>query len=127
MPGPGTVDEDGTTRPALLAHWGLRVMAFLVDLGIPSIWAFAQDVGGRHVGAALGWGNMWGNLGAAASPVALQIIRDQAGCGNQKNEANPSRSSLRATLDATPRTSRDDHATLGPQPRGGSTVPMPLT
>jgi haloalkane dehalogenase len=26
-----------------------------------------------------------------------------------------------------PRTSRDDHATLGPQPRGGSTVPMSLT
>jgi MFS transporter, ACS family, glucarate transporter len=63
--------------------WGvvaaLTVMAFLVDLGIPSIWAFAQDVGGRHVGAALGWGNMWGNLGAAASPVALQIIRESYG------------------------------------------------
>jgi MFS family permease len=63
--------------------WGvvaaLTMMAFLVDLGIPSIWAFAQDVGGRHVGAALGWGNMWGNLGAAASPVALQIIRDSYG------------------------------------------------
>jgi MFS family permease len=54
-------------------------MAFLVDLGIPSIWAFAQDVGGRHVGAALGWGNMWGNLGAAVSPVALQLLRDSYG------------------------------------------------
>ena len=63
--------------------WGvvaaLTVMAFLVDLGIPSIWAFAQDVGGRHVGAALGWGNMWGNLGAAASPVALQMLRESYG------------------------------------------------
>jgi MFS family permease len=63
--------------------WGvvgaLTVMAFLVDLGIPSIWAFAQDVGGRHVGAALGWGNMWGNLGAAVSPVALQLLRDSYG------------------------------------------------
>ena len=63
--------------------WGvigaLTVMAFLVDLAIPSVWAFAQDVGGRHVGAALGWGNMWGNLGAAASPVALQLIRDEVG------------------------------------------------
>ena len=63
--------------------WGvigaLTVMAFLVDLAIPSVWAFAQDVGGRHVGAALGWGNMWGNLGAAASPVALQLIRSEYG------------------------------------------------
>jgi sugar phosphate permease len=63
--------------------WGviaaLTVMSILVDLGIPSIWAFAQDVGGRQVGAALGWGNMWGNLGAAVSPVALQLLRDRYG------------------------------------------------
>lgn len=51
----------------------------------------------------------------------------RAGCGNQSDEAGPSRASLRALLDATPRTSRDDHATLGPQPRGGSTVPVSLT
>jgi MFS transporter, ACS family, glucarate transporter len=63
--------------------WGvvtaLAVMAFLVDLGVPSIWAFAQDVGGRHVGAALGWGNMWGNFGAAVSPVMLQMVRESLG------------------------------------------------
>ncbi len=50
-----------------------------------------------------------------------------AGCGNQTNGAKPSRTSPRADLDATPRTSREDHATLGPRPRGGSTVPMSLT
>ena len=54
--------------PALPSAWAvvaaLGVMAFLVDLSNPSIWSFAQDVGGRNVGAALGWGNMWGNLGA---------------------------------------------------------------
>lgn len=63
--------------------WGviiaLGMMAFLVDLGIPTIWAFAQDVGGRNVGAALGWGNMLGNFGAAASPVLLQIVRKEFG------------------------------------------------
>jgi MFS family permease len=63
--------------------WGvvaaLAVMAFLVDLGVPSIWAFAQDVGGRQAGAALGFGNMLGNFGAAASPVALQLIRKEFG------------------------------------------------
>ena len=57
----------------------LSLMAFFVDLGVPSIWAFAQDVGGRQVGAALGWGNMWGNFGATLSPVVLFAIRDRYG------------------------------------------------
>lgn len=46
----------------------LSVVAFSTDFGTPSSWAFAQDIGGRQVGAVLGWGNMWGNLGAALSP-----------------------------------------------------------
>jgi len=46
----------------------LSVVAFSTDFGTPSAWAFAQDIGGRQVGAVLGWGNMWGNLGAALSP-----------------------------------------------------------
>jgi nitrate/nitrite transporter NarK len=54
-------------------------MAFLVDLHNPAVWSFAQDVGGKNVGAALGWGNMWGNLGAALSPVLLNAIRHAAG------------------------------------------------
>jgi nitrate/nitrite transporter NarK len=57
----------------------LGFMAFLVDLSNPTIWAFAQDVGGRHVGAALGFGNMLGNFGAAASPVILQLVRKSLG------------------------------------------------
>jgi len=57
----------------------LGVMAFLVDLANPTIWAFAQDVGGRYVGASLGWGNMLGNFGAAASPVVLQLVRAKLG------------------------------------------------
>lgn len=57
----------------------LGLMAFLVDLANPTIWAFAQDVGGRYVGASLGWGNMLGNFGAATSPVLLQIVRDSYG------------------------------------------------
>ena len=69
--------------PALPSVWAvivaLGVMAFLVDLGNPSIWSFAQDVGGRNVGTALGWGNMWGNLGAAVSPVLLSRVAKAAG------------------------------------------------
>jgi len=45
------------------------VVAFSTDFGTPSSWAFTQDIGGRQVGSVLGWGNMWGNLGAAVSPL----------------------------------------------------------
>jgi ACS family glucarate transporter-like MFS transporter len=57
-------------------HLGLALagMAICVDICMPSIWAFSQDVGGRYVGAALGWGNMFGNLGGAASPLLLGWI-----------------------------------------------------
>lgn len=59
--------------------WGvvalLCVMAMSVDFGSPAFWSYIQDIGGKHVGAALGWGNMWGNLGAAASPVILEAAR----------------------------------------------------
>ena len=69
--------------PALPTAWAvvlaLGAMAFFVDMHNPSIWSFAQDVGGKNVGAALGWGNMWGNLGAALSPVLLTEIRHAAG------------------------------------------------
>ncbi len=57
----------------------LALMAFGQDLGIPSVWAYAQDVGGRNVGAALGFGNMLGNLGAALSPLLLGEVRRAGG------------------------------------------------
>ncbi len=44
------------------------VVAFSTDFGSAPNWAFMQDVGGRHVGSVLGWGNMWGNLGAFVAP-----------------------------------------------------------
>jgi sugar phosphate permease len=52
----------------------LGAVAFFSDLGVPAIWAFNMDVGGRHVGLILGWGNMWGNLGAFLSPIALNEV-----------------------------------------------------
>ena len=68
--------------PQLPTAWAvvvaLGVMAFLVDMHNPSIWSFAQDVGGKNVGAALGWGNMWGNIGAAVSSYLLTEIRHEA-------------------------------------------------
>jgi hypothetical protein len=41
------------------------------------VWAFAQDVGGRHTAAILGWGNMWGNFGAAAAPPLYSLVLGQ--------------------------------------------------
>lgn len=49
------------------ATFAFAAVSFFCDLGIPGIWAFAQDVGGKSVGAVLGFGNMFGNLGAAAA------------------------------------------------------------
>ena len=64
-----------TTVPALESFntpWiftGLfAFVAFSTDFGTPSTWAFNQDIGGRQVGSVLGWGNMWGNIGAAVAP-----------------------------------------------------------
>jgi len=50
------------------------VVSFSVDFGNPANWAFKQDVGGRYVGSVLGWGNMWGNLGAAVSPLIYNFV-----------------------------------------------------
>ncbi|MFM8286462.1 MAG: MFS transporter [Planctomycetaceae bacterium] len=47
---------------------------FFVDLGVASVWAYAQDAGGRHIGSVLGWGNMWGNLGAAVAPPLYNYL-----------------------------------------------------
>jgi MFS family permease len=67
----------------LPSAWGvvaaMAVMAVATDLAVPSVWAFSQDVGGRHAGAAMGWSNMWGNLGAALSPIVLAAAREAGG------------------------------------------------
>lgn len=47
---------------------------FFVDLGVSPLWAFTQDVGGKHVGSILGWGNMWGNIGAAVAPQFYNMV-----------------------------------------------------
>jgi MFS family permease len=57
-----------------LVTGALALVAASVDLGVPAIWAFSQDVSGRHAGSVLGWGNMWGNFGAALSPSILRWI-----------------------------------------------------
>ena len=41
----------------------MAVMAVTTDIAVPTVWAFNRDIGGRHAGAALGFSNMWGNMG----------------------------------------------------------------
>ncbi len=52
----------------------MALVGFSTDLGIGAVWAYAQDVGGRNCGAVMGWANMWGNLGAALSPIIMGAI-----------------------------------------------------
>ncbi|MFG0262434.1 MAG: MFS transporter [Novipirellula sp. JB048] len=47
------------------------MVSLMTDIGNPTVWAFMQDVGGRNTSAVFGWGNMWGNFGAAASAIAV--------------------------------------------------------
>jgi len=54
------------------------IVAFSTDFGTPSVWAYMQDAGGRHVGSILGWGNMWGNFGAWLTPPVLIWIVGKA-------------------------------------------------
>lgn len=61
----------------------LSLVAFSTDLGNPAVWAFCQDVGGRNVGSVLGWGNMWGNFGAAlAPPIYNHFLGEQPSIDN---------------------------------------------
>ena len=53
---------------------GLCIASMSTDFGSPAIWAYAQDVGGRYTASILGWGNMWGNLGAAVAPLVYNMV-----------------------------------------------------
>ncbi len=51
------------------------LVALATDMGVAPVWAYGQDVGGKYVGAVIGWANMWGNFGAALAPMVLGRIR----------------------------------------------------
>ena len=63
------IHPDAWTATILFA-----VVAFSTDFSSPPMWAYSQDVGGRYTAAILGWSNMWGNLGAAFSPLLLNYL-----------------------------------------------------
>jgi ACS family glucarate transporter-like MFS transporter len=59
---------------AWAATAAFALIAFSNDLCNPASWSYKQDVGGPFVAAIHGWANMWGNFGAAVSPVLLQTV-----------------------------------------------------
>lgn len=61
-----------------MATIAFAVGFFFVDLGVSGVWAFMQDVGGKNVGAVLGWGNMWGNFGSAVAPHLYDHVLGKA-------------------------------------------------
>jgi sugar phosphate permease len=69
--------------PTPFQSWTLVVLCGLIalfsDLTLPAIWAYSLDVGGKNAGLVLGWGNMWGNLGAAASATLLVLAAKSCG------------------------------------------------
>lgn len=75
-----------TTNPWLLVP-ALGLVAFFTDAGLPAVWATMQDLGGRYTAPVFGWANMWGNIGAALSPVFIAQINKQLDQNSDWHEA----------------------------------------
>ncbi|MEZ6091274.1 MAG: MFS transporter [Pirellulaceae bacterium] len=63
------------------------LIAFVTDMSVPAIWAYMQDVGGKNTAAVFGWGNMWGNFGAALIPLLVPIVLKQWDTNGDWHEA----------------------------------------
>ena len=67
-------DPDSRWLPWMIVA-GLSIATFSCDLGVPAMWAYSQDVGGRYTASIMGWANMHGNFGAAvATPLYNAIL-----------------------------------------------------
>jgi hypothetical protein len=60
----------------------LSLVAVSVDIGVPSVWVFMQDVGGKYTASVLGWGNMWGNFGRRRHAVLCMCWENRQDCLN---------------------------------------------
>jgi sugar phosphate permease len=66
-------DPDSRWLPWMIVA-GLSIATFSCDLGVPAIWAYSQDVGGKYTASIMGWANMYGNFGAAVAPLLYNAI-----------------------------------------------------
>jgi sugar phosphate permease len=55
------------------------VASFANDLSQGAMWAYFQDTAGAYVATTVGWANMFGNLGAALSPILLGYLATRWG------------------------------------------------
>lgn len=62
-------------------------LAMFVDMGMPAMWAVIQDISGKHQAQLFGWGNMWGNFGAALQPVLVGWILTRYDTNHDYREA----------------------------------------
>jgi ACS family glucarate transporter-like MFS transporter len=103
------------------------MVAFATDFGTPAAWAYLQDAGGRHVGSILGWGNMWGNIGAALSPLVLNRAIELFGwssvflvCAGAFFLAGIAAMSIDATIPIAPTEEAQNPGKPGPSGPGGT-------
>jgi len=70
--------------------WGMAIafglVAFFADIGLPAMWTFMQDISGKHQAQLFGWGNMWGNFGAAIMPVLFTAVLKSYDTNNDYHE-----------------------------------------
>ena len=53
------------------------MVAFFGDFGLPAMWTTMQDISGKYQAQLFGWGNMWGNFGAAIMPMLFTAVLDR--------------------------------------------------
>ncbi|WP_373649521.1 MFS transporter [Schlesneria sp. DSM 10557] len=64
---------------------GMSFSTFSCDLGVPALWAYSQDVGGRYTASVMGWSNMFGNFGAALAPLIYNLVLGESPALNDWN------------------------------------------
>lgn len=62
------------TQTLWLAVIAFGLVTFFVDFGLPAIWTVMQDISGKYQAQLFGWGNMWGNFGAAIQPMLFTAV-----------------------------------------------------
>jgi MFS family permease len=62
------------TQSVWLAIIAFGMVTFFVDFGLPAMWTTMQDISGKHQAQLFGWGNMWGNFGAAIQPMLFTAV-----------------------------------------------------